>query len=114
MLSHRQNTVDVVIALLHNPPLLFLLGVIMIVAGLALVLGHNLWSGGAATVAVTVTSWIVLLKGAMLLFVSPEAESSLFLGTLHYEQFFYFYSSITLVLGLYLTYAASGRQAPKR
>lgn len=113
MLSHKQNTVAVVIAFLHNPPLLFTLGVIMVVAGLALVLGHNLWSGGAATVVVTITSWIVLLKGAMLLFVSPEAELSLFIDTLHYEQFFYFYSSITLVLGLYLTYAASGRRAAR-
>ena len=114
MLSHKQATVEVVIAFLHNPPLIFFLGVIMVVAGLALVLGHNVWSGGAETVVVTLTSWIVLLKGAMLLFVSPEAESSLFLDTLRYEQFFYFYSSITLVLGLYLVYAASGRQAAKR
>jgi hypothetical protein len=83
--------------------------VITVIAGLAMVLSHNVWSGGAVTVIVTLIGWIALTKGALLLFLSPEAESSLFLDTLHLEQFFYLYLGGMLLLGSYLTYAASRR-----
>ena len=82
---------------------------ITVIAGLAMVLSHNVWSGGAVTVIVTLIGWIALTKGALLLFLSPEAESSLFLDTLHLEQFFYLYLGGMLLLGSYLTYAASRR-----
>ena len=46
MLTHRQATVESITALMHNPPVLFVVGVIAVAAGLAMVLGHNIWSGG--------------------------------------------------------------------
>ncbi len=113
MLIRKQATVDVVTAMLHNPQLLLALGGITVVAGLALVLSHNVWSGGAVPVLVTLVGWIALIKGSLLLFLSPERESSLFLDSLHLEQGFYFYLGCTLVLGVYLTYATSGQRATK-
>jgi hypothetical protein len=110
MLIHKQATVDVVTALLHNAPLLFLLGVITVPVGLAMVLGHNVWSGGAEPLIVTLVGWATLIKGALFLFLSPGAESSLFLGELHYDQLLYLYAGISLLLGIYLTYAALGQQ----
>ncbi len=107
MLIHKQATVDVVTAMLHNAQLLLSLGAITVIAGLAMVLRHNVWTGGAVPVLVTLVGWILLIKGSLLLFLSPEQESSLFLDTLHLEQGFYFYLGGTLLLGIYLTYAAS-------
>jgi hypothetical protein len=112
MLIRKQAAVDDVLrALLHNAPVLFALGVITVIAGLAMVLGHNVWSGGALPVVVTLVGWIALIKGSLLIFLSPEQESSLFLDTLRLEQLFYLYLGGTLLLGIYLTYAASRPRA---
>ena len=43
-------------------------------------------------------------KSLFFLFVPPELETGLLLGHLHYEQLFYLYGAISLVLGAYLTY----------
>lgn len=60
MIIRKQATVDILIAMLHNAQLLLALGVITVIAGLALVLGHNIWSGGAVPVTVTLVGWIAL------------------------------------------------------
>jgi hypothetical protein len=107
MASHRELAADTVTALLHNAPLLFVLGAIVVIGGLAMVLGHNVWSGGPPAVVVSIIGWATLIKGVLFLFLSPEAESEVFLGVLHYAQLFYVYVGFSLVLGIYLTYAAS-------
>ena len=106
MIIRKQAAVAVLTAMLHNAQLLLALGVITVIAGLALVLAHNIWSGGAVPVIVTLVGWIAVIKGSLLLFLSPEQESSLFLDSLHLEQGFYFYLGFMLLLGIYLTYAA--------
>jgi len=104
MMTHKQLTVDTVTAILHNAPLLLFLGVITTLGGLAMILAHNVWSGGALPVVVTVLGWLTLIKGLLFLFLSPETESNLFLGGLHYAQYFYGYVCFSLLLGVYLTY----------
>jgi hypothetical protein len=103
MLAHRQSTTDSMTALMQNPPVLFVIAVIAMAAGLAMVLGHNVWSGGAIPVVVTLTGWLMLLKGSLLLFLSPEAANAFFFTGLGYQQHFYLYTAIPLLLGLYLT-----------
>ena len=110
MVVHKQATVELMAALVRNAPELFISGVIAVGAGLAIVLGHNVWSGGALPVVVTLTGWLMLIKGVFLLFLSPEGTYRFFLAGLHYEHFFYQYTAIPLVLGVYLTYAGFARQ----
>ena len=69
MAIHKHATVEMVTAIAGNAPELFLCGVIATVAGLAIVLGHNVWSGGALPVVVTLSGWLALLKGVSLLFL---------------------------------------------
>lgn len=104
MMTRRQATVETVKALLQNAPMILFLGVITLAAGLAMVLAHNVWSGGALPVIVTLVGWITLIKSLFFLFLPPEMEAGLFLGQLHYQQFFYLYGAFSLVLGLYLTF----------
>lgn len=104
MIAHRQATVETMTALLHNPALVFVIGVIAVAAGLAMVLGHNIWSGGGLPVTVTLIGWLSLIKGVLLLFLSREAASGLFLAGFHNERSFELYAAITLVLGVYLTF----------
>jgi hypothetical protein len=110
MLTHKQATVESMTALMHNPPVLFVVSLIAVAAGLAMVLTHNIWSGGMFPIVVTFTGWLMLTKGVLLLFLSPEAASGIFLTGPHYEQFFSLYTGIALFLGIYLTYEGSRRQ----
>jgi putative exporter of polyketide antibiotics len=112
MVSHKQATVDTIVALVHNAPLLFFIGIVTLVAGLAMVLTHNTWSGGALPVIVTLFGWLTLLKGLQFLLLPPDIAAGFYLGTLHYAQFFYFYAAFCLILGAYLTYAGF-KSAPR-
>jgi putative exporter of polyketide antibiotics len=105
MMTHRQATVETVTALLQNPSMMLILGVVTLVTGLAMVLAHNIWSGGALPVIVTLVGWITLIKSLFFLFLPPEMEARFFLGQLHYQQLFYLYGAFSLVLGVYLTYS---------
>jgi len=105
MAAHKQATIDSMNALVHNPPVLFVIGVIAVAAGLAMVLGHNVWSGGVLPVIVTLTGWLLLSKGVLLLFLSPEAVYGLLLAGIRFEQFFYPYIAVVLLLGICVTYS---------
>jgi hypothetical protein len=104
MMTRRQGTVETVTALLQNPSMMLIVGTITLAAGLALVLAHNIWSGGALVVVVTLVGWMTLIKSLSFLFLSPEVEAGFFLRQLHYQELFYLYGAISLVLGIYLTY----------
>jgi hypothetical protein len=79
--------------------------VIALIAGLAMVLGHNVWSGGVLPVIVTLVGWLVTIRGAVLLALPQDAKLKLF-EALRYEERFFVYMGATLVLGIYLTFAA--------
>ncbi len=104
MFTRRQATLESVTAVLRDPSIMFVLGAITLVAGLAMVLAHNIWSGGALVVIVTLVGWITLIKSLFFLFLPPEVEAGFFLRQIHYQQFFYLYTGVSLVLGIYLTY----------
>jgi len=104
MMTRRQVTLETVTALLQNSSMMLILGVITLAAGLAMVLAHNIWSGGALAVVVTLVGWITLIKSLFFLFLPPQMEPEFFLVQLHYQQLFYLYGAISLALGVYLTY----------
>ena len=105
MVSHKQAAVETIIALMHDAPVLLLASIVAMAAGLAIVLGHNVWSGGALAVVVTLVGWISLIKGLILLFLPPVGALAYF-EALRYGQFFYAYMSVTLIIGIYLTFSS--------
>ena len=104
MMTRKQSTVATLKALIANPPLLLLVEVLGLAGGLAMIIGHNIWSGGALPVVVTLVGWLMAIRGTGLLALSPNATMKVF-EALRYEQLFYLYMGATLLLGLYLTYA---------
>ena len=104
MMPRKQTTVAIIKALVGNPPLLLFVEVLGRAAGLAMIIGHNIWSDGALPVAITLLGWGLAIRGAGLLALSPAAVSSV-VDALRYEEFFYWYMGATLILGLYLTCA---------
>jgi hypothetical protein len=103
MRARRQAFVDIASGVVHDPPLLFILGLITLTVGLAIVLGHNNWSGGILPVVITLIGWITLIRGLFLLLAPRELVASLF-EKMNFEKFFDVAFAITLFLGLYLTY----------
>jgi hypothetical protein len=101
---HRQATLDSLAGILHNPSLILVLGIITLGAGLAMVLAHNIWSGGALTVVVTLVGWLALIKGLNFLYLMPYTGAEYLLRWLQHPQLFYVYMAPSLVIGIYLTY----------
>ena len=73
---------------------------------------HRRWTGdrvgppglvGRSTAGlVTVLGWVFLIRGAVLLYLSPEATAHL-VDRFRFEDLFYVYLGLTMALGLYLT-----------
>jgi len=102
MMSHKQASVEAVTAMVESPALLLLAGFIGLGLGLALVLGHNVWSGSLAAALVSLLGWIFLVRSLMVLFLPGMVER--IFSAVHYERYFYLYMSVPLLIGLYLTY----------
>jgi len=105
LFAHAQATVEIMKAIIQDPPLIFIAGLLGVTAGLAIVLAHNVWSGGALPIMVTLIGWASLIKGMLLLVLSPEAESRVFIVGLHYDQHPNLYAAFVFLFGAYLTYA---------
>ena len=103
MFMHKQMMVETVEMLVHNRPMLLILGMIALIGGLAMVLGHNVWSGGALPIVVTLFGWSILIRGLLLLFLPSDAMVNLF-EMVRFGELFYIFAVISLVLGIYLTY----------
>jgi hypothetical protein len=71
--AHKQSAIATVNALIRNPPLLLFVEVLGLAAGLAMVLGHNIWSGGVLPVVITLLGWLIAIRGAVLLSASQDA-----------------------------------------
>jgi hypothetical protein len=87
-----------------NGPLMFTYAIISLSIGLATILGHNVWSGGALPVVVTLVGWLIFAKGLLLLYLTPEALGQTF-QRMHYGDHMFLYLAPSLVIGLYLTWA---------
>ncbi len=111
MVVNRDATMTAFVMLVRDPPTLWVTGMLAVAAGLALVLCHNVWSGGAATVVVTLFGWLVLLKGIFVLALPPV----MFVGVSEWVRspaFFYADAACILALGLYLAFAGFRAPAP--
>jgi hypothetical protein len=71
-LARPKATLDATNSLAENPGLLMVSGIFTTAAGVATVIGHNVWSGGALPVAVTVLGWMMLAKGVVLMVTPPQ------------------------------------------
>src|SRR5262249_60138950 len=71
-------------AMVDQPALLWVSGMLTFASGLAIVLGHNVWSDPAAAV-VSLLGWIMTIKGAALLLV-PAAGWTALLGAMYYPS----------------------------
>lgn len=100
-----EATMAAIQSMMVNPGLVLVAGLFAFVAGLAMVIGHNRWSGGALTVVVTVLGWLTLIKGGAVLAAPPSALAILYHGV-GYPGSFRWVMAIAALAGLWLTWAA--------
>ena len=104
MFLDKDSIVEMATALIDDRALLLIVGLMALGIGLAIVVGHNVWSGGPLPVLITLFGWSQLLRGLALLFLPAESQVAFF-QIMRLEDFFYIYAGIPLVVGAYLTYA---------
>jgi hypothetical protein len=102
-----------ILATVADGPVMLVYAIFSLAAGLAIILGHNVWSGGGLPVIVTLIGWLIFAKGFVLLLVTPEALA-LFLERMHYGEHYSLYIVPALIIGLYLTYAGFAAPSPDR
>jgi hypothetical protein len=104
MLINRNLLPTMVGEVVHNTAFIFLSGILTLLAGLAIVRTHNVWSGGWV-VLITVLGWLFVVSGLVRMWLpqaaAPIAEAfsgsatSVVIGGL-----------VLLLLGAFLSYKA--------
>jgi hypothetical protein len=102
MFVNKRRTLATLDEMARSGPGVLFSGMVATAAGLAIVLGHNVWSGGVLAVVVTLFGWAALLKGVSLLLIPPEQMASVYKG-LGFERFFYVWMIVVLAIGLLIT-----------
>lgn len=111
MMTHRARMWETVTLLVQDKPLMLVLGILTIFGGMALVLVHNIWSG-ALQVIVTLLCWLTLIKGVVILYLSPETLADFYIRNAHYGEILLLDAAVLLILGAYLT--LKGFEAERR
>lgn len=104
MAINKQATLEMVSALVRDAPVLYVFGLVVVAAGVALVVSHNVWSGGAVPILVTLVGWATLIKGLLFLYLPPPAAVGIAVWGPGYDQFYYLDVACAFVLGAYLAY----------
>lgn len=103
--ARPRSSLTTISSMMNEPGLLLVTGIVTMTAGLALVLGHNLWSGPPLTLAVTIVSWITLLKGLAIVAV-PSGQLAAVYRVINYPQTLRLVMIIGAIVGAWMTWAA--------
>jgi vacuolar-type H+-ATPase subunit I/STV1 len=102
MLVDKPGTLDAVHAIAEQRSMQIVLGMVGVAIGLAVVLGHQIWSGGILPVVITLLGWIMLIRGVVLLLMS-RTQITKVIDWLGVDEYFYLYLGVAAAIGLYLT-----------
>jgi hypothetical protein len=87
-----------------DKPVMLTYGIISLAIGVAMIPGHNIWSGGALPLVVTLVGVVDPSEGSADL-ANRAGDISRSFEQLRYGEHYYFYLAPSLVIGLYLTWA---------
>jgi hypothetical protein len=105
MLTGKRRTLATLDDMANNGPWMLFSGMVAAAVGLAIVLAHNVWTGSALSLAVTLMGWVALLKGLSLLFVPPHTMARAY-KSMGFERYFHLWMGVVLVLGLWMALKA--------
>ncbi len=105
MATHREIAASAMATVIQNPAFLWLGGLIALLAGLAIVLVHNCWSGGVRVVLVTLVGWLAIAKGIVFLFVPMGSSSAVSGKGLSHPVAFYCCTAVIFLFGAFFTWS---------
>jgi hypothetical protein len=105
MLANCRRTLNALDEMARSGPWMLFSGMVATAAGFAVVLGHQVWSGGALAVIVTLMGWAALLKGVTLLLVPAERMAYAY-KSIGFERIFHAWMVAVLAIGLWVTVMA--------
>ncbi|PPQ33471.1 hypothetical protein [Rhodopila globiformis] len=105
LVARPRTSLAAISAMMENPGLVLVTGIFTMAGGAAMVVGHNVWSGGALPVVVTLLGWLTLIKGIALAAMPPGALIA-FYRALNYPAWFRSYMGVGLAFSAWLTLTA--------
>jgi len=105
LFARPKESVEAIESMKESPGLVLVTGIITMIGGAAAVVGHNVWSGGALPVAVTLLGWVTLIKGVALMAAPPGALTT-FYRALNYPARFRLYMAVVFAFSAWLTVTA--------
>jgi hypothetical protein len=105
LFARPKESVAAIESMKESPGLILVTGIFTMIGGVATVVGHNVWSGGALPVAVTLLGWVTLIKGVALMAAPPRALTA-FYRTLHYPARFRITMGVAFAFSAWLTVTA--------
>ncbi|MES2953618.1 MAG: hypothetical protein V4674_03615 [Patescibacteria group bacterium] len=103
MLLERKMMLEVLRDMVENRALLYVLGILDLIFGLAIVLTHNVWDADMLTTTITAIGWLTLIKGVGRM-VIPTATIKRWYSKNNIGKMLPFAGLIMIVVGGYLTY----------
>lgn len=101
LLINRRTVADLVTGALNGPEFIFFSGIFTLLAGLAIVRTHNIWSA-EWTVLVTILGWLCVIGGAIRI-IWPERVTGLRNAIMRSENAVTAWALVALLLGAFLT-----------
>jgi len=97
MLVRRDVALQMIESVSREPVAIAFVGMIRLAIGLAIVIGHDIWSDTAAAL-VSLVGWITLISGFLTLFLPPQTVRDIF-ARMAYEKRYPVFALISFVLG---------------
>ncbi len=104
MIVRREAMLQLMSAFIDQRPLIFVLAMLRVLIGLAVVLAHNEWRGTVAIV-VSLIGWITLLRGIALMLLPADTERKVLVFFERSSQY-HVAAIIAIAFGLWLSYAS--------
>jgi hypothetical protein len=104
MIVHQNISTGALATLPDNRLAVLGISMLIVVAGLAMVLAHNVWSKPPLVFIVTLLGWLTLVKGVVYLLLPARWLAALVQTALNCGAYRYTAAAFLLVLGAYLTY----------
>jgi hypothetical protein len=101
LLINRRTVAGLLTGTLNSPEFIFFSGIFTLLAGLAIVRVHNIWSA-EWTVLITVLGWLCVVGGTLRI-IWPEHVSALRNSVIKGENTITAWALVALLLGAFLT-----------
>lgn len=107
MLARKQAWASFIRAMSRDQSAMFTIGIVALPFGILMVLSHEEWSSGIFPLLVTIFGWLVFLKSAMIMIISPDQVARL-VKLSRIDKWWRAYACIVLIIGAYLLLAGYG------